>query len=247
MKQTPALILGVTWTYSEEGIDGCHLTYMGKQTCNRHSINVECCCCSVAKSCPTLCNPMNCSTPGFPALHCCPEFAQTHVHRVGDAIQPSHPLSPPSLPALNLSQGSFPMSQFPAPSHSCYTSLEGACVHLCSIFRSCHPRDKFPECLTPLSQWAFHSWVPHYCSKQKALLNQLSPQGSAQTEQAKTPSSQPFPKTGLFTHFKSCCLLVRLRISTYLEADSEKAMAPVLLPGKSHGQRSLVGCSPWGC
>ena len=62
------------------------------------------CCCSVTRSCLTLCDPMNSSTPGFPVLHCLPEFAQTHVHRVGDAIQPSHPLSPPSPPALNLSQ-----------------------------------------------------------------------------------------------------------------------------------------------
>ena len=63
-----------------------------------------CCCCSGAKSCPTLCDPMNCSTPGFPVLHYLPEFAQTHVHLVGDAIQPSHPLSPLSPPALNLFQ-----------------------------------------------------------------------------------------------------------------------------------------------
>ena len=61
-------------------------------------------CCSVAKSCPALCNPMNCSTPGFPVLHYPLEFTQTLVYWVGDAIQPSHPLSPPSLPALNLSQ-----------------------------------------------------------------------------------------------------------------------------------------------
>ena len=54
--------------------------------------------------CPTLCNPMNCSTPGLPALHQHLEFTQTHVHGVGDAIQPSHPLSSPSPPALNLSQ-----------------------------------------------------------------------------------------------------------------------------------------------
>ena len=47
---------------------------------------------SVAQSCPTLCDPMNCSTPGFPVHHQLPEFTQTHVHRVGDAIQPSHPL-----------------------------------------------------------------------------------------------------------------------------------------------------------
>ena len=63
-----------------------------------------CCYCSIAKLCPTLYKPMDCSTPGFPVLHHLPELAQTHVHRVSDAIQPSHPLSPPSPPALSLSQ-----------------------------------------------------------------------------------------------------------------------------------------------
>ena len=71
------------------------------------------CYCSVTRSCPTLCSPMDCSMPGFPVLHHPPEFAQTHVHGVGDAIQPSHRLSLTS-PSLNLSQHqeSFPMSQF---------------------------------------------------------------------------------------------------------------------------------------
>ena len=59
---------------------------------------------SVAQSCPTLCDPVNRSTPGLPVHHQLPEFTQTHVHRVGDAFQPSHPLSSPSPPALNLSQ-----------------------------------------------------------------------------------------------------------------------------------------------
>ena len=59
---------------------------------------------SVAQSCPTLWDPMNCSTPGLPVHHQLSESTQTHVHRVGDAIQPSHPLSPPSPPAFNLSQ-----------------------------------------------------------------------------------------------------------------------------------------------
>ena len=59
---------------------------------------------SVAQSHPTLCDPMNCSTPGLPVHHQLLEFTQTHVHRVGDAIQPSHPLSSPSLPAPNPSQ-----------------------------------------------------------------------------------------------------------------------------------------------
>ena len=54
---------------------------------------------SVAQSCPTLCDPMNHSTPGLPVHHQLPEFTQTHVHRVSDAIQPSHPLLSPSPPA----------------------------------------------------------------------------------------------------------------------------------------------------
>ena len=59
---------------------------------------------SVAQLCPTLCDPMDCSTPGLPVHHQLPDFAQTHVHWVGDAIRPSHPLSSPSPPAFNLSQ-----------------------------------------------------------------------------------------------------------------------------------------------
>ena len=59
---------------------------------------------SVTQSCPTFCNPMDCSTPVLPVHHQYPEPAQTHAHQVSDAIQPSHPLSPPSPPAFNLSQ-----------------------------------------------------------------------------------------------------------------------------------------------
>ena len=57
---------------------------------------------SIAQSCLTLCNPMDCSTPGFPVLHQLPEPTQTHVHWVGDAIKPSHLLSSPSSPTFNL-------------------------------------------------------------------------------------------------------------------------------------------------
>ena len=76
---------------------------------------------SVAQSCLTLCDPMDCSTPGFLVHHQLPELAQTHVHRVSDAIQPSHPLLSPSPPALNLfpASGSFSMSQlFPSGGQS---------------------------------------------------------------------------------------------------------------------------------
>ena len=66
-------------------------------------------CCSVTRSCPTLCQPVDCKTPDFPVLYHLLELAQTHVHSVGDAIQPSHSLSSPSPPAFNLSkhQGLF--------------------------------------------------------------------------------------------------------------------------------------------
>ena len=59
---------------------------------------------SVTQSCPTLCEPMDCSTPGFPVLYQLPELTQTHVHRGDDVIQPSHPLSSPAPPAFNPSQ-----------------------------------------------------------------------------------------------------------------------------------------------
>ena len=62
------------------------------------------CCCSVPQTCLTLCDPTDCSEPGLPVLHCLLGFAQIHLRWVSDAIQPSHPLSPSSPPALNLSQ-----------------------------------------------------------------------------------------------------------------------------------------------
>ena len=69
---------------------------------------------SVAQSCLTLCNPMNHSTPGLPVPHQLPGFTQTHVHRVGDAIQPPHPLLSPFSSCFQSfsASGSFPMSQF---------------------------------------------------------------------------------------------------------------------------------------
>ena len=71
---------------------------------------------SVAQLCPNLCNPMDRSTPGFPAHHQLPESTQTHVHRVADAIQPSYPQSSPFPPALNLSQ------------HQCFSNESVLCI-----------------------------------------------------------------------------------------------------------------------
>ena len=81
------------WTFTLlPGLDCC------QSCCSEH------CCCSFTQLCPPLCNPMYYSTSGYPVLHHLPECAQTHVHWVSDAIQPSHPLSPPSHHALSLSQ-----------------------------------------------------------------------------------------------------------------------------------------------
>ena len=71
-----------------------------KRSCRFSSVQFS----SVAQSCPTLCDPMNCSMPGLPVHHQLPEFTQTHIHQVCDAILTSHPLSSPSLPAPNPSQ-----------------------------------------------------------------------------------------------------------------------------------------------
>ena len=78
---------------------------------------------SVAQSCPTLCKPVNHSMPGFPVYHQLPEFTQTHVHWIGDAIQPSHPLLSPSPPALNLSQNQG-IFQWVSSSHQVAKVLE---------------------------------------------------------------------------------------------------------------------------
>ena len=76
---------------------------------------------SATQSCLTLCDPMDCSTPGLPVHHHFPELAQTHVHRVSDAIQPSHPLSSPFPPALNLSQHQGVSSLHQVPNYWCFS------------------------------------------------------------------------------------------------------------------------------
>ena len=90
---------------------------------------------SVVQVCPTLCDPMDCSTPDFPVHHQLREFTQTHVHWVGDAIQPSHPLSSPSPPAFNLSQhqGLF---QWVSSSHQVAKLLELQHQSFQGIFRT---------------------------------------------------------------------------------------------------------------
>ena len=83
---------------------------------------------SVTKLCQTLCDPMDCSMLGFPVLHYLPEFAQTHVHWVSDAIQPSHPLSSPYPPSTNLSQHQS-LFQWVGSSHQVIKVLEFQLQH----------------------------------------------------------------------------------------------------------------------
>ena len=95
-------------TRSSQQIQKLHLTkfnifhYKNSQKLGIKRTSVQFC--SVTQSCLTLCDPMNHSTPGLPVHHQLLEFTQTHVHQVSDAIQPSHPLLPPSPPAANPSQ-----------------------------------------------------------------------------------------------------------------------------------------------
>ena len=108
-----------------------HMSFVTQTLLTRHmktflesdTINIPLQFSSVIQLCPTLCDPMNCSTPGLPVHHQLPEFTQTHVHWVGDAIQPSHPLSSPSPSALNLSQHQS-LFQWVSPLHQVAKILE---------------------------------------------------------------------------------------------------------------------------
>ena len=102
---------------------------------------------SVAQSCPNLCDPINCSTPGLPVHHQLLEFTQTHVHRVGDSIQPSHPLSSPSPPAPDPSQHQS-LFQWVNCSHEVAKVLEFQLQHQSfqwtprtGVVSPCSPRD----------------------------------------------------------------------------------------------------------
>ena len=95
----------IPWTVELGGLQPLRLQTAGHDWGHTHrAMYLTCCCCSATKLCLNFCDPMNCSTLGFPVLLCLLEFAQTHVHWVCGAIQSSCPLSPPSPPAINLSQ-----------------------------------------------------------------------------------------------------------------------------------------------
>ena len=125
---------------------------------------------SVTLSCLPLCNPMDCSTPGFPVLHHLLELAQTHVYRVGDAIQPSHPLPSPSPPAFNLSQhqGLFWVSS----SHQVAKVLELQLQHLNPARKQLPGSQLMASCLKPPQPASLHVHQP------PTLLFTQEPQGA---------------------------------------------------------------------
>ena len=128
---------------------------------------------SVAQSCPTLCNPMNRSTPGLPVHHQLPESTQTHVHWVGDATQPSHPPSSPSPPALNVPQHQD-LFQWVSSSHQVAKVLEFQLQHHSFqwtprtdllydglVGSPCSPRDS--QDYSPMPQFnSINSWVLNF-------------------------------------------------------------------------------------
>ena len=157
----------------------------------------------VTQSCPTLCNSMVCSTPGFPVHHQLPELTQTHIHRIGDTILSFHPLLPPSLLAFNLSQhqGLF---KWVSSSHQVDKLLGvSASASVCPV----NIQDWFPL-----------GWTGWISLQSKGL-------------------SKSFP-TSQFKSINSSALSFLWRRQWH--------PIPVLLPGKSHGWRRLVGFSPWG-
>ena len=134
---------------------------------------------SVAQSRLTLCNPMDCSTPGLPVYHQLPEFTQTHIHWVGDVIQPSHPLSSPSPPAPNRSQpqGLF---QWVNSSHEVAKVLE---FQLLASFFPKNTQDWFPL------EWT--GWIS------------LQSKGLSRVFSNTTVQKQQFFRAQLFSHSNS--------------------------------------------
>ena len=130
--------------YSPEGQERVRYDWVTKQQ-QQIDIDIDC---SAAQSCLTLCNPMYWGMPGFPVLHYLPEFAQTHVHSVCDTVQPSCLLSPPSPPAINLSQH-LGLFQWVGSSHQVAKVLE---LHLQ------HPYITTEKTIS-LTRWTFVSKV----------------------------------------------------------------------------------------
>ena len=125
----------------------------------------SCCCCSVTKSCPTLCDPMDCSTPGFPVLHNLPGFAQTHVHLVSDAIQPLHSLSNSSLCSVLCLSFHHRCPSWARPPVGLTQS--NLCATSCPLWTD-NARSNLRKQMLKWTRGLYHlpadrQWEPHYC------------------------------------------------------------------------------------
>ena len=126
---------------------------------------------SVTQSCLTLCDPMNCSTPGLPVHHRLQESTQAHVHWVGDAIQPSHPLLPPSPPALNPSQHQD-LFQWVSSSHQVAkisSQWTRVWANPGSWWRTGKPR--VLQSMRLQSQTQLRGWIPTTCHSRSCVLS----------------------------------------------------------------------------
>ena len=185
---------------------------------------------------------MNGSTPGLPVLHQLPEFTQTHVHWVSDAIQPSYPLSSPSPPALNLSQhqGLF---KWVSSSHQVAKVLE---------FQIQHQSFQW----TPRTDLLLDGLVGSPCSPRNSQESSPTPQFKisilqcsaffmVQLSLSDVTTGKMIALTRRIFVDKIMSLLFNM-LSRLVIWRRQWHPTPVLLPGKSHGQRSMVGYSPWG-
>ena len=197
----------------------------------------------VTQSCLTHCDPMNCSMPGLSVHHQLPEFTQTHVHWVRDAIQPSHPLSSPSPPALNLSLPSIRV-------FSNESALRIRWLKYWSFSFSISPSNEYTGLISFRMDWldllagqgTLKSLLQHHSSKASIL--QCSAFFIVQL-------SHPYMTTGKNIALTRQTFVVKVmsllfNMLSRLVRRRQWHPTPVLLPGKSHGRRSLVGCSPWG-
>ena len=150
---------------------------------------------SVAQSCLTLCDPMNHSTPGHPVHHQPPEFTQTHVYRVDDAIQPSHPLSSPSPPAPNPSQHQGLFQWVNSYNIAAAKSLQ-SCPTLCNAINGSPPGSPIPGILQARTlEWVAISFSNAWKWKVKVKsLSRVRPSATPWTAAFQAPPSMGFPR-----------------------------------------------------
>ena len=215
------------------------------------------------QSCPTLYNPMNCSTPGLPVHHQLPESTQTHVHWVGDAIQPSHPLLSPwfsSSPQYFPASGYFPVSQSALcirwPKYWSFNfSISPSNEHVGLISFRMNWLDLLAVQGTLKSLLQHHSSKPSILWHSAFFIVQISHpyMTTGKTIALTRWTSVDKVMSLLFNMLSMGSLRVghdwvtSLSLFTFTHWRRKWQPTPVSLPGESQGRGSLVGCHLWGC